>query len=188
VVFNYDRNTVIKVAKNMAGIKQNTVEAKVRDFDDICAKIIDYDEGFGCVLMEKLLPITPTEFLNYFKVTKGEIVTLLDYHYFKSVFPNSATLEMIKNRIINHLGGIASFDNSFNNKTLSRVIQLMTKHKLEGGDLSTHRAWGKNDYGELRLLDYGLDNDVWTKNYKRIEKKIVRNGEKVLIQKCIVLS
>lgn len=164
VVFDYNDDCVIKVSKNENGYRQNRVECKVKN--KICAKVYKRCDDYTWLLMEKTSGISESLFdkINGNKV--GQRYLYYDYLYYKNVGYNKLEREY-------KIGLTKPVVDYMDRSPITPYIkELIRRYKLSGSDLSKNISWGLNSKNELRLIDYGMDHDIFVEYFKDRNEKI----------------
>lgn len=164
IVFDYNDQYVIKLAKNRKGLAQNESENMIYDdYFDLLAEIVDkdtYSNHILYIVMEKAKPIKETEF---------EQLTEIDINDLWVVRRNSKNdndfFDMAYNDLVFEKG------KEFN----QYLDDLQELHfgmgaTLELADILHISSYGKvkrNGHDTVVLVDYGLTKDVWRTHYRR---------------------
>jgi hypothetical protein len=152
-VFDIGNDRVLKLAKNKAGIAQNTMEMRIQNSNPLFAKIFDVDKKGLWVIAEKITPFKSGEFEDF-----TEIPEIINEKEFINKFHklDEATLRDIKKDL--RLSDKATI-------ILKQMIMAALKYNLLLGDTLDPKHWGLNSSGEMKLYDYGLDNKLFDTYY-----------------------
>ena len=150
-VFIYNNN-VIKFAKNVKGLAQNTLETyiynKCPEAKSILAKIIEWHPKYYWIKMEKTQPLNSEE--DFFKITG------IPWDLFKSFSKKDPN--KINEEINFHTKEAETF--------FKNAINTKQKLNLIGGDFFKPKHWGKTADNRLVLIDYGANKNIYNKYYK----------------------
>lgn len=161
VIFEIDDKTVLKLAKNAKGLAQNEVEAGLsNDYmvpEDIIAKVLEYDEGYRWIVMERAKKISS----GRFKQLMDGVDILIFYYYIRNQTDRLGNKHWsIKDEIKEKLD---------KNEFAQDIIEMSNNFELEVGDFGRPSSFGEID-GRLVLTDYGLTQEVYRKYYDRSRK------------------
>lgn len=174
IVFDLGNNRVIKIASNVAGIEQNTLEAAAgRDpqVEKILAGVREFADEFSWVLADKVEPLENGDGKRAEAIAGIEWNTLRDLvsagsnreNAVTSVEGEASKTKKTKNNSKEGAAGCLKGD-----AFLSAVDYFMTRYEdLLPGDIAKLSSWGVTKKGCLVLLDYGIT----TKKFKELYKK-----------------
>jgi hypothetical protein len=153
VIFEYNQDLVIKLAKNQKGIEQNAIENDgfiQSNHNSIVTNVIDSDPNDIWLLVQRAMKISPSKFKQ---LTGIDFKLFGEYIMFKlSNKPISQIPEYLK--ILK--------DNEF----IEDVLELMVNFNMPPGDITRISSWGEVN-GKAVLTDYGLTQDIYSTYYKR---------------------
>lgn len=157
VVFDYNNDYVLKVAKNPKGIAQNNVENDgliQNSYTNICTKIIEEGNDNSWLLVQKAKKITPSKFEALTGVNFKLFSNYMEYVFRKN---NWLTFDKDKKEQLDE------------NEFVQNVVSLVADYAMPVGDIVRISSWGEvNDGGGKAVLtDYGLTQDVFDEFYKR---------------------
>jgi hypothetical protein len=148
VVYALDDRKVIKIAKNNAGIAQNTTEGDfvaINMYPEILPACYYADEEYRYIIVERLEPAKGTEVEAYL----GGSIKALYSAIMSSMLGRQENSRFKDMSVVNMLADVCV------------TLDLMP------GDLVRLSSWGKTKSGKIKLLDFGLTNDVWKRHYKK---------------------
>lgn len=139
-VYDINNEFVLKLAKNNKGVEQNKTEINISEnnkYNDVIAKIFDYDKSGIYVIQQKANKITKQSFKK---------ITGIDLNIFFYYLKYDKKIDGEKSEFFN------------------KIDSLIKKFDLERYDLTNKNAWGIiND--NIVLIDYGLDMNTARKLY-----------------------
>jgi hypothetical protein len=189
VAFILTTKRVVKLAINMAGIEQNKAEFEAYSKagnKNAYAKVYQHDPKFNWIVSELVNPIRhENEFYKKYGFSPETIL------FFVRRNPSSVEEldKVIKNTIKNYEALLAgeNTDEGLHNiltKNIERyqsllkqqqlkelIVELATK-RVDVSDLTTPGHWGKTADGRLVILDYGLNDEIWSKYYTSDGKRV----------------
>lgn len=171
IVYRFDDNTVLKLAKNTKGLAQNEEEVSKSNESDIFAHIFKFDvENSSWIVSEYARRATAADFRR------------LTGHDFKFV---QKYIELIASQYSRHrrwnatpeqeefLENVMNMDIP-NWEFFYEINEYMTNYQLEAwGDLTRPSTWGvanRQNGDELVIVDYGLSDEVADKHYNNRRK------------------
>jgi hypothetical protein len=144
-VYTLDENRVLKLAKNQKGIAQNLTEIKAgtdKDFSDIVANVLEYNDKGEWLIQEKAKMISEDKFKD---------LTSFQFNGFTHWLRGWGGEEM---------------DKFYNGKPFAiKLRKLVDKYNLDVFDISSISSWGEIN-GNAVLIDYGLSLETARKLYK----------------------
>jgi hypothetical protein len=161
IVYKVDDTKVLKLAKNKKGLAQNEVEIEYSlDYmwDDIVAKIFDYDQNNLWVEMELARKVTPKKFYEIVGFTFEDYCNGIRYH---SDQQKHISIETSKPNNYEQMWE----DNEF----MYSIFDIIGSYDFTVGDLCRLNSYGlvnRNGQEDIVLIDYGLTNDVYDSYYK----------------------
>ena len=171
IVYLVDDKTVLKLAKSQKGVAQNEVEIGASDtyYSDITAEVFDYDENSLWLEMELAKPINKARFqqiLGYSVEDFGKWVT--NFWNVNNRRKPYYTLDKQIEETIN--------ESEFANK----VFSFIQDYGLSTGDLGRISTYGEFD-GEVKIIDYGLNDDVLNSYYRKIREEMESTENKDML-------
>lgn len=164
VVFPVGSEKVLKVAMNRKGLAQNKHEIKLRfPGNPLLAKIYDFEIGGSWLEMEKLDPVSNSEFATLSGGINIKDLTALNKRlkYERTGFfePGISPPSMF-----------STWDEVWHHPFAKMYFELSGEHpQIQLGDIAKLASWGKNKQGKLRILDYGLSKEILRKHYQEID-------------------
>jgi hypothetical protein len=172
-VFQVDDDKVIKIAKNMRGIAQNSVEAEQSNDTylrsmGIVAETYEYHPSFMWIEMEKCHPVSEEEFATRVGI-RPDILSKVVLHwsrYYKHYIGDDPDL-------IAHIHDNSPdeseqywLDNTnWNNEFIQKICKYMLDFELLPNDFGAISAYGINSNGDLIVIDFGLTPEIWDVYY-----------------------
>lgn len=163
VVFSVDKDTVLKVSKNKAGLAQNEAEAfpGIQKYS-IVAKVIDSDPQNIFIEMERAQPISPNDFYGIQGFAMKTLFAYMFNYEAKRKSPNPGYLEPID---------VQQQEMLDNNEWVQELIKLATEFKyIIPGDFAKYDSYGvvkRNGKWKIVLIDYGFTENVYTDHYTK---------------------
>jgi len=151
VVFLYDSDKVLKLAKNPKGIAQNSTENDgfiQNHYKDITANVIDSDQDDQWLIVEKASKMTTGQFKS---------ITGIDFLNFCNYINNKF------NHKINY--NVIDKEKLDENEFIYEVVDLMANFDMPPGDITRKNSWGVIGNRAV-LIDYGLTKDTYESYYK----------------------
>jgi len=147
---------VLKISKNQAGFVQNNKEKELYERfknTDLLTKVFASDPNGSWIIAQLVQPI---ETAAQFKKLSG--IGFAELKSYLNVDPDDYEdlefeLEMM---------GIGKQGQEF----LMKATRLAREADLIKGDFAKPDSWGKSADGNLVLLDYGLNNELYNKHYQ----------------------
>jgi hypothetical protein len=173
-VFAADDNTVVKVARNKAGISQNKAEVaaynKVRNkpYSDLITQVFEYDPDYLWIEAEQAGRYSHEHWENATGFTFNNLIDAIWSYY---------PWDEVKNDYMSNISKVKERKRNPPNKTERRVensplfkdiVQLIKFTNSVPGDLEEPNNWGfvyRDDKLCPVILDYGLSNKVYDKHY-----------------------
>lgn len=162
IVYEVTPTTVIKVAMNLAGIAQNQAEISLsRHKHAALNSVVDYSEMEVCSIHKKAAKLP--DYFHEFGLNRKQLSECI--HYCAMSY-NPADLQTQK--IIHHSDSINidMYEQFLDTQFGDDLFKLSTSHKLSPGDIIT---LSDKQYGlvnnKLKLIDYGLNADVYSQYY-----------------------
>ena len=173
-VFAADDNTVVKVARNKAGISQNKAEVaaynKVRNkpYSDLITQVFEYDPDYLWIEAEQAGRYSHEHWENATGFTFNNLIYAIWSYY---------PWDEVKNDYMSNISKVKERKRNPPNKTERRVensplfkdiVQLIKFTNSVPRDLEEPNNWGfvyRDDKLCPVILDYGLSNKVYDKHY-----------------------
>ena len=170
IVYEYDANHVIKLAKNNKGLTQNEQEVDVylgnKSIDSI-TKIENYDESnYSWILAEKAVKLTPSNFKQIKGFSFSDFASYLTnyqkdqnpqkYRYFGKIKIDQNIVEIIEE-----------------DELTNDIIYLEASYGLAWGDLVRISSYGeinRNGSPDIVLVDYGYVVN------ESVENRVINDG------------
>ena len=133
---------------------------KYNDISDIIAEVFEYDDNDLWLEMELANKLTNKLFLDIVGISFKHFVTGLKYYYFNEIKP-SRYLRYDKPEYMDEL---------WENEFTSSILNFISNYNILIGDLEKLSTYGivkRNGQDNIVMIDYGLDNEVYSKYYKR---------------------
>lgn len=156
MVYQIDDQTAIKLAKNAKGVAQNEAEDDPQlqnRFDHIVTRVLDRHPDHLWIESELAKKVTP----NRFKQLSGglNIDDIATWMYNYSAGRNGGKKQP-QNKEID--------DRIWNNEFFVGVADIGDEWNMNYGDFGVLSSYGEVN-GELRLVDYGLSEEVYNVHY-----------------------
>ena len=157
VVFKIDDTKVLKVAKNIKGIEQNTTEAEYfiqNHYGDIVTKLYDSHIDDYWIEMEKARKVSHGEFKR---------ITGIDFNLFAGYIRHVGTHNTSPENYEVYKG---INENPF----IYEVIDLMGNYDMPHGDFMRLNSYGIVNRGgkdRVVLVDFGLTKDTYETHYQK---------------------
>lgn len=167
-VYRYSNHKVIKMAKNMAGRRQNETEVNITP-SDITPFIYKHAPDFEWIVVDELRPITK-EYLNDALGVPAEAFYNYACDIIRPRFASDVDM-MIKffipcqTEVTNAMANIIR-----NSKLAQNIIQHAIRNNSPIGELCRFDSWGTTR-GKLKLRDYGLTYDIYNNCYTILDKE-----------------
>lgn len=145
----------LKIAKNKKGLSQNKKEVEIHNkhgANELITKIYDSSPNGVWVLSELVAPLKFEK--DFQKFTGIDIVTLKSY-----LFVEPEDFEELEEEF--ELMDIGKKEADF----ILNASKLFRDTNLIGGDFIRPDSWGVSSRGDVILLDYGMDSDLYKKMY-----------------------
>lgn len=159
IVFQYDKDKVIKLAKDEKGLSQNSVEIKASN-DECTPKLYKSNPKNLWLLVQYAKPVDEETFKKLNNgISMNETYSILnnlveydednDDTYTLKVDNEEKVLEVLNNP-----------------KTfLHKLYKMAKEHNLKSWDIGRVDSYGIVDNNKLVVIDYGMDNDTFTNYY-----------------------
>jgi hypothetical protein len=175
IVYQIDPKTVLKLAKNKKGVAQNKVEIEYSHYGDLShlfAEVFEYDSDGLWVEMELASKVTNSNFKTItgidFKTDKttkrtsnppekASYVEALQYYYYENVKPGK-----------NPYGLPEGYKELWEDEFMYDAFSFVGNYRPPLGDLlrlSTYGVVKRNGQDSIVMIDYGLDEDVYSTHY-----------------------
>lgn len=170
LAFLLSSQKVIKVAKNSAGIGQNSAEVEIYTNPKaraVLAKIYDYGEGYKWIISELVRPILrPGEFKSLTGIPFSGFQAVLDD------FASAKTVTDIDDIIDYYFNSKVTKRRNFEQRAADWVRDIgytLFSTDLKVGDFYIIEHWGKTASGRVVLLDYGFTEEIYKFFYKKYD-------------------
>lgn len=161
VVYRVDKDKVLKLAKNKKGIAQNEAEGQwygENYYDDIIAKVIDYDEKQHLwVEMEIAIRAKKSDFKRLWGIDFTDLWGYLKKRYWEN--KGRQSMFHIDQETVEELD---------ENDNVQHLVSFMYDSNSSDGDLTKINSWGlvnRSDGEYVVLIDFGLNEDVYSTYY-----------------------
>lgn len=161
VVYRVDNDKVLKLAKNRKGIAQNEAETNFYGdtyYDDIIAKVIDFDDIDGYwTEMELAYKVKVDDFKRLWGIKFKDLYFYLEKRYQEN-----------KGKRANWYVDDKVKEILENSDEVMHLVSFMFDSTTLPGDLCKLNSWGlvKREYGEtLVLIDFGYTSEVYDSYY-----------------------
>lgn len=151
IAYNYDENHVLKLAKNNAGIAQNSTESDgfiQQGYKSIVANVIDSDPNDLWLIVQKAYKAKQSDFQFFANISFNDFCAMikaeLNFQHFTK--PNNYA-ELIENEF------------------LQEILNLANDYNMPAGDLCRISSYGKVN-NKLVLIDYGFTKSIADEYYK----------------------
>ena len=148
-VYKLEKNLVLKVAINEAGLAQNKAEANIKS-EFICK--VHRKEPHArpaWLVVDRCTKADRTNIKERFKMTPKQFDQLLQKYMYKKSGVKPSTLKV------------------HNTDIAKKFVNFIVKNDMAVGDLMSHRManYGINPKGKLVIVDAGLTEKVWENYY-----------------------
>ena len=161
VVYQYNDQLCVKLAKNNAGIAQNDNEVDYyKEELDCFPKVYDNDPDGKWLLAEYVLPAKEEDFKQCLGISWNDFVMFIAKA--ASMYTRRVTLPKMDDNRLNEL--------IENNRTLYDIYDYMLNYNAPYGDLTVLHNYGmvrRYNENKIVILDSGLTDEVWDEFYKR---------------------
>lgn len=173
IVYKIDDEKVLKLAKNRRGLAQNSVENdSYKNRLVICADVYDCDYDDYWIEMELCSKCKEQDFQRILGVDFKTVCRFI--HSLQSEY---ASKRNSYNAYDVELNDTLLDEDSPTYEWFSDMRDYLFNYTIEiCGDLTKINSWGishKNGVESLVLIDYGLDDNVWSDHYETSAKKRV---------------
>lgn len=162
IVYIIDDTKVLKLAKNKKGLAQNEIEishSQYNDLSDILARLFDYDQNNLWSEMELARKVTPSIFKSVTGFSFQDFCAAvhnygIDVHSTRNMYKMNVDKEIVA----------AMWENEFT----YGIFDYIGNYTIPVGDLQRLNSYGlvkRNGQDAIVLIDYGLDNDVYSSYY-----------------------
>jgi hypothetical protein len=157
-VFGIDANTVLKLAKNNKGVAQNEAEYDYANdsYISIIAEVFECDDDYLWIEMERMNKCTPNKFKAITGFTFYDFTMAINYYYDKFLANKTRGFREPDN-----------YDEISDSELFDEIIDLISNFDMAHGDLFRLSSWGITNDGRLKIVDAGLNEDVYNQFYKR---------------------
>lgn len=168
IVYRFDDNTVLKLAKNAKGLAQNEEEVSKSNESDLFAHIFKFDgENCSWIVSEYARRATAADFRRLtghdFKFVIEFIkLSASQYSRYSKWSPSPEWEEFLE--------GVMNMEIP-NWEFFYEINEYLTNYQLEAwGDLTRPSTWGvasRQNGDELVIVDYGLSDEVAAQHYDK---------------------
>ena len=162
VVYKIDDKHVLKLAKNVKGLAQNSVEGdySMHTYYSFIPELIDVDDDYIWIIKERINKITRKEFekLSGYKFD--------DFSMMLKKYINDRTT----NRKLPWVVDKDKYEEFIDDEFISELSDFIINYDLEVGDIGgSINNWGKSTKQNDTpvLADVGLSKSVWSNHYKK---------------------
>ena len=159
VVFEYDNDHVLKLAKNAKGVAQNNIESDgfiARAYSDIVASVVASDSDKLWVVAQKAKRVSPKRFESVLGITVEDLGLYLMYRVEYKDYIKERAL-----RVQEKIEGRPETE-----EWVNQIMDLAVNFGMPTGDFGRISSYGEID-GRVVLTDYGLTKGVHEEFYRR---------------------
>jgi hypothetical protein len=160
-VFGIDNDTVLKLAKNQKGVAQNEAEYDYGQDSyiyrtGIMAEVFEADPKFLWIEMERVNKCTPENFKSITGMDFNNYGQSLIYYYYKEIKGKKSVYWVIPD----------DYDEITNNKFFIDVSDILGNFTIATGDLTRISSYGVSKDNKIKIVDAGLNDEVYDKHYR----------------------
>jgi len=177
VVFQIDDEKVLKIAKNQKGIVQNEKESDHSNdyyLKNLVAEVFDSHPDFHWIEMQLAERVKPSKF----KEITGVDIKDLEHYLRNGKETNNGRRTIF---LMNPELKSSMDDNEF----VQTILDYMINYDMLAGDLGQITSYGllkKNGIEDVVLIDYGVDDDIYSKFYDKTKKMVREIVEEFLFE------
>jgi hypothetical protein len=162
-VFGIDANTVLKLAKNKKGVAQNEAEYDYANdsYISIIAKVFECDDDYLWLEMEKMNKCTLSKFKAITGFSFQDFCDSVNYYYNKYLRNGNKRYGNIRNGIPDN------YDEVSDSELFGEMIDLISNFDISYKEFFRLSSWGITNDGRLKIVDAGLNDDIYDEFYKR---------------------
>ncbi|TXH11442.1 MAG: hypothetical protein E6R04_02330 [Spirochaetes bacterium] len=157
-VFSFGINSVIKLAVSEVGAEQNKAEASGCGNElgsEILARVQRSGRDYYWIVMEKLQPVrSDQEFEQLAGVEMQQLREVLTFWY-------AETVQRARHRLFKP----DEYERTLKLPLAKSLMVVIKQCNLLPGDLAKYSSWGVTKNGSLKLLDFGLTQQIFMKHY-----------------------
>mgnify|MGYP000659134844 CR=1 FL=1 len=157
-VFSFGVNSVIKLAVSEVGAEQNKAEASGCGDElgsSILAQVQRTGRDYQWIVMEKLQPLhSDKQFEQLTGIGMQQLRETLTFWYAESI-----------QRARHRLFKPDEYEKTLKLPLAKSLMALIKQCNLLPGDLAKYSSWGAAKDGSLKLLDFGLTQQIFMKHY-----------------------
>lgn len=161
MVYKIDDQTALKLAKNAKGVAQNKAEDDEyiqRTYDHIVTKVLDRHPNYLWIESQLAKKVNRSRFKQ---LSGGIDIDDIEIWMTNYGLARKGEKKRYQDSEMN--------DRIWNNEFFYDVADMGNNMKMNFGDFGRLSSYGEFN-GELRLVDYGLSDDVYTTHYERKPK------------------
>lgn len=173
LVFSFNDDTVLKLAYNHGGIKQNQREyetAKLRK--NLFAQVYNYNTQYLWIVSEKAIESTKEDFENITGYNFDFFKAFVTYTY--SIYGTITQFHKLREKKFDTQIEKLINSKDFDNTIFHDIYYYMLDFKMETpGELTRTSSWGvtnKNGKEKLIFIDYGFQNNEGAEFFKQIPR------------------
>lgn len=160
MVFQLDDDSVLKLAKNEKGVAQNELEYRMGNdwyISHMFPEVMNGSDEKGLwVVSEYVLPAKKADFKNVLGVPWDLTVRAI-----RNMHPVNGNWKVIHDIYEKYA------DNEKFIEFLNGINDYISSYDVPIPDLCALMNWGLTKDGELKILDFGLDEYIWKKYYRK---------------------
>lgn len=161
IVYQIDNEKVLKLAKNKKGLAQNEIEAshsQYYDLENVLARTFDADQNDLWVEMELARKVRVADFKRIVGFDFKDYCKAI--HNYDNEANNRRRYDMdIDPEILKDM---------WEDEFIYDIFQYIAGYEIPAGDLMRLNSYGlvkRNGQDAIVIIDFGLDNDVYTSYY-----------------------
>lgn len=167
IVYKIDESKALKLAKNAKGISQNEVEIDSFDsyFSEILAEVFEYEPNYLWVEMELATPCTKSIFKSINGYSFENYALLLRHFHITNVARGKRYFTPNINEIPE-----AEKEKIYESDFYNNICDFVASYSIPVGDFLRPSSYGVvtgNGHKRVVLVDYGLNEDVFSRHYSR---------------------
>jgi len=157
VVFDYNADSVLKLAKNKKGLEQNAVECDgfLQNYD-VIPELREEDSSERWIVVEKVQKATESDFQSILGISWEDYCTYMRYQ-------DERRSKNPKNPFEDKPEFKEKLDND---EFIGEIVDILVNFDMKVGDLIRISSYGKKN-NKLKLIDAGLTKQVYDDYYKK---------------------
>ena len=185
IVYQFNSNSVLKLAKNNKGLQQNLSEGNEYNnnyFNEIRTNVFDYDvHNDMWIISEMAKKITPSIFKLYTNIEFRKLG-----YYVNLKYAENNGKKITNNNWLSFMS-LEEKNQMDNNKFVSKILEFMLNNGLGAGDISRISSWGiVNREGNeiVVLVDYGYTGYNESRNNTlefKVNESVEKEGKIIII-------